>query len=217
MPHFSKRSLCTAPARAAGALSFLDLDLSLPPHPSPPLSPRRVPVFRAVIETPRGCRLKYKLDPGTGCLTVDHVLTGATVYPANYGFIPRTLDDDEGALDVLVLMQEPLAPFSCLRAKAIGLIRMKDAATGRKDDKVIAVHADDPEVRDLNSLAELPPHRLAEIKRFFEDYTLEEKKSFALGEEGTDPFGDAAAAKEVMLEAAARYVELYVPKRPRTG
>jgi inorganic pyrophosphatase len=55
-----------------------------------------------VIETPRGCRLKYKLDPGTGALTVDHVLTGATVYPANYGFLPRTLSADNFALDVLV-------------------------------------------------------------------------------------------------------------------
>jgi len=62
----------------------------------------RAAVFRAVIETPRGCRLKYKLDPGTGALTVDHVLTGATVYPANYGFLPRTLSADNFALDVLV-------------------------------------------------------------------------------------------------------------------
>jgi inorganic pyrophosphatase len=113
-------------------------------------------------------------------------------------------------------MQESVAPFSCLRAKAIGLISMKDAATGLTDDKIIAVHADDPEVMSISSIHELPPHRLAEIKRFFADYTLEEKKSFDLAE-GTDPFGDAAAAKEVMVEAAARYVDMYVPKRPRTG
>lgn len=207
----------------AGVFLFSFHFIRWPPHPSPkplPPPPPR-PVFRAVIETPRGCRLKYKLDPGTGALTVDHVLTGATVYPANYGFIPRTLDDDEAALDVLVLMQESVAPFSCLRAKAIGLIRMKDAATGRKDDKVIAVHADDPEVREIASIHDLPPHRLAEIKRFFEDYTLEERKTFDLGPEGggaaADPFADAAAAKEVMQEAADRYVDLYVPKRPRTG
>jgi inorganic pyrophosphatase len=187
--------------------------LNRPPTP-PPLHP--FAVFHAIIETPRGCSIKYKLDPGTGSLKVDHCLTGATVYPANYCFIPRTMADDEQALDVLVLMQESVHPFSFMRAKPIGLIRMRDAVTGATDDKVIAVHADDPEVRGLNSITELPPHRLAEIQRFFADYTLEEKKTFEM-EEGKDPFMDAAHAKEVMAKAAERYVELYVPKRPRTG
>lgn len=40
---------------------------------------------------------------------------------------------------------------------------------GEKDDKIIAVCADDPEYRDINDIKDLPPHRLAEIRRFFED------------------------------------------------
>ena len=40
---------------------------------------------------------------------------------------------------------------------------------GEKDDKIIAVCADDPEYRHFNDIKELPPHRLAEIRRFFED------------------------------------------------
>lgn len=40
---------------------------------------------------------------------------------------------------------------------------------GEKDDKIIAVCADDPEYRHYNDIKELPPHRLAEIRRFFED------------------------------------------------
>jgi len=43
---------------------------------------------------------------------------------------------------------------------------------GEKDDKIIAVCADDPEFRHYTSLKELPPHRLAEIRRFFEDCIL---------------------------------------------
>lgn len=43
---------------------------------------------------------------------------------------------------------------------------------GEKDDKIIAVCADDPEYRHYNDIKELPPHRLAEIRRFFEDCIL---------------------------------------------
>lgn len=34
----------------------------------------------------------------------------AVFYPANYGFIPQTLAEDDDPLDVLVLCQEPVAP-----------------------------------------------------------------------------------------------------------
>lgn len=43
---------------------------------------------------------------------------------------------------------------------------------GEKDDKIIAVCADDPEFRHYKDIKELPPHRLAEIRRFFEDCIL---------------------------------------------
>ena len=36
---------------------------------------------------------------------------------------------------------------------------------GEQDDKIIAVHADDPEYRHFNDISELPQHRLMEIKR----------------------------------------------------
>lgn len=43
---------------------------------------------------------------------------------------------------------------------------------GEKDDKIIAVCADDPEYRHYQDIKDLPPHRLAEIRRFFEDCIL---------------------------------------------
>jgi hypothetical protein len=67
-------------------------------------------------------------------------------------------------------MQEPVIPGCFLRAKAIGLMPMIDQ--GEADDKIIAVCADDPEYRHYNDIKELPPHRLAEIRRFFEDCIL---------------------------------------------
>ena len=67
--------------------------------------------------------------------------------------------------DVLVLMQAPVVPMSFLRAKPIGVMQMIDQ--GEQDDKVIAVHADDPEFRDYDDINQLPKHRLAEIRRYY--------------------------------------------------
>ena len=39
----------------------------------------------AVIEIPRGSKVKYELDKATGLLHVDRVLYSSVVYPHNYG------------------------------------------------------------------------------------------------------------------------------------
>lgn len=61
-------------------------------------------------------------------------------------------------------MQAPVVPMSFLRAKPIGVMQMIDQ--GEQDDKIIAVHADDPEFRDYDDINQLPKHRLAEIRRW---------------------------------------------------
>lgn len=131
--------------------------------------------FLAFIEIPKGSKVKYELDKETGLLKVDRILFSAVHYPANYGFIPRTYCDDGDPLDVLVLCQEPVAPMSIMRARAIGMMQMRDEKG--LDDKIIAVHIDDPAFADYTHVREVPQHALLELKRFFEDYkTLEKKK-----------------------------------------
>jgi inorganic pyrophosphatase len=129
----------------------------------------------AVIEIPAGSKVKYELDKASGLLVVDRILFSAVHYPANYGFIPRTYCDDGDPLDVLVYCQEPVAPLSIMRAKVIGVMRMRDDKGD--DDKLVAVHADDPEYADFGDIADMPAHRMRELRRFFEDYkALENKK-----------------------------------------
>jgi inorganic pyrophosphatase len=131
--------------------------------------------FRCVIEITKGSKVKYELDKQTGLLSVDRVLHSAVHYPANYGFLPRTYCGDGDPLDVLVLGQEPVVPLCILRARAIGVLTMSDEKGS--DDKIIAVHVDDPEYAHYQDSAELPPHRLKEIQRFFLDYKVLENKS----------------------------------------
>lgn len=130
--------------------------------------------FRAVIEIPKGSKVKYELDKETGLLGVDRVLHSAVHYPANYGFLPQTYCLDDDPLDVLVLGQEALLPLAIVRARAIGVITMRDDKG--PDDKIIAVHVDDPEYAHYRDIMELPPHRLRELQRFFLDYKVLEDK-----------------------------------------
>lgn len=165
-------------------------------------------VFNAIIEIPRGSKVKYELDKATGMLYIDRVLYSSVVYPHNYGFIPRTYCEDNDPLDVLVLMQESVVPMSFLRAKPIGVLQMIDQ--GEKDDKIIAVHADDPEYKHFTCISELPKHRLLEIRRFFEDYKKNENKDVQV-----DEILPADAAKKTIEESMQRYNEQFVPKRSR--
>lgn len=130
--------------------------------------------FQAVIEIPKGSKVKYELDKENGLIRVDRVLYSSVIYPANYGFIPQTLGEDHDPLDVLVLMQEPVVPLSILRVRPIGMMNMLDQ--GENDEKIICIHLDDPEYRDFTNIDELPHHRLDELQRFFKDYKKLEKK-----------------------------------------
>jgi inorganic pyrophosphatase len=167
--------------------------------PLPDDSGEWFPVF---VEVPMGSNVKYELEKATGLLIVSRVLYSAVYYPANYGFVPRTWCDDGDPLDVLVLGQEPVVPQALLRARAIGIMPMHDEKG--QDDKLIAVHVDDVEYRDYADIAELPPHRMLQLQRFFLDYKVLEGKQVVLEK----PLGPTSA-----LEILKRAREDYARRR----
>lgn len=112
--------------------------------------------FYAIIEIPKGCKVKYELDKETGMLLMDRVLYTSTHYPANYGFIPKTYADDHDPLDVLLLCSETLVPLSMVRCFPIGVIMMEDG--GEKDEKIIALPYGDPTYNSYKDISELPEH-----------------------------------------------------------
>lgn len=136
--------------------------------------------FEALIEIPKGGKTKYELDKETGLLRLDRVLYTSTVYPANYGFIPRTLADDGDPLDVLVLCNEIIHPMTLVKCVPIGVIKMIDG--GALDEKIIAVPDDDPNYKSYYDINELPKHIFDEMMHFFEVYKMLEHKTTAVKE-----------------------------------
>jgi inorganic pyrophosphatase len=130
--------------------------------------------FPVVIEVPKGSKNKYELDKETGLLRLDRVLYSAVHYPADYGFIPRTFCDDGDPLDALVIGQEPVHPLTLVKARALGVMRMRDEKG--IDDKIVAVSVGDPAFAHYTDKEQLPAHMLREIRRFFEDYKILEHK-----------------------------------------
>ena len=142
------------------------------------VSPKRITPedFICVIEISKGSKKKYELDKETGYIILDRILYTSTHYPANYGFIPRTLGDDGDPLDVLLLCSESLEPLTLCRAHPIGMISMID--NGRNDEKIIAVPFKDPNYNHISDISQVPAHIFDEMRHFFSVYkNLEGKKT----------------------------------------
>ena len=139
----------------------------------PSALPRSVP---AVVEVPKGSKSKYEIDKPSGLLRLDRVLYSAVHYPANYGFIPRSYCDDGDPLDVLVLGQEPVHPLTLIFVRPIGVMHIRDQ--GKADDKILAVHANDPAVKVqlFRFIDALPQIRDPEdVTRHLQEYFAEAK------------------------------------------
>jgi inorganic pyrophosphatase len=148
--------------------------------------------FDVTIEIPKGVRNKYEVDHETGRIRLDRTLFTATQYPADYGFVEKSLGEDGDPLDALVLVQEPTFPGCLILCRAIGMFRMRDEAGG--DDKVLCVPAGDPRQEHLQDIRHLDEFYRLEIEHFFQVYKdLEPGKSV----EGSSWVGRREAEEEI--------------------
>jgi len=159
-------------------------------------------VVNAIIEIPQGSRTKYEVDKETGLLKLDRVVYSSFHYPVNYGFIPKTLGLDSDPLDILVLCSQSIQPLCLVKATVIGNMQMIDS--GEKDDKIIAVAANDPSVNHISSIDELPKHFFSELKNYFEQYKVLENKQVQI-----DEFQTTQEAYRVITESIALYKQTF--------
>ena len=158
--------------------------------------------INVIIEIPKDAEpVKYEVDKASGAIFVDRILSTPMRYPCNYGYVPHTLCGDGDPADVLVILPLPLVPGSVIRAIPVGVLKMTDEAGS--DEKIVAVPV--PKIfggyAHISDIGQVSPHWLERIGHFFEHYKdLEKGKWVKL-----DGFGGAAEAKQIQLDAMARY------------
>ncbi len=157
--------------------------------------------FDVLIEIPRGSRNKYEYDFQLKRIRFDRLLFSSMMYPADYGFIPKTLALDGDPLDVLVLVNEPTFPGCVMEVKPIGVFHMADDKG--PDEKIICVPISDPIWNSLNDLSDINPHLLKEIEHFFQVYKDLENK--VVDVEG---WGDLSEALRIIDECTERYNQI---------
>src|SRR5437660_4499672 len=108
----------------------------------------------AIIETPKGSRVKYGFEPKSGLLQLKRALPEGMMFPFDFGFIPSTLGEDGDPLDILVLMDAPAHVGCLIEVRLIGIImaeQTEDGKTERNDRLLgVAIHSYDHE--DLESI-----------------------------------------------------------------
>ena len=169
---------------------------------------REVPAVEAVVEIPKGSRNKYEIDPATGVVRLDRVLSASIHYPGDYGFIPGTHAPDGDPLDVLILVEEPTFPGCRVRVRPIGVLPMTDRHG--EDAKLLGVPVADPRFAEVADLADLPRHWLAEVENFFKTYKLLEGERVAVGK-----WKGAAAAARILRKRQRDFKPSPESRQPR--
>jgi inorganic pyrophosphatase len=161
--------------------------------------------YRAVIETPKGSRNKYRYDASCDCFELATTLPEGMAFPFDFGFIPSTLGGDGDPLDVLVLMDSSVMAGCVLRCRLIGVIEARERERGQRwerNDRLIAVASHARTHEGVKTLSQLRPHTLEDIKEFFVDYNkLHGKKFEVRGEHGPN------RAAKCVAQGEAAYVK----------
>ncbi|MCD6225916.1 inorganic diphosphatase [bacterium] len=132
------------------------------------------------VEIPKGSSNKYEFDHQKEVFKLDRALYSAVFYPTEYGFIPSTLAEDGDPLDIMTITTYPTFPGCLLAARVIGGLEISD--NNKKDYKIISVFKDDPRLKKINKITDLPPHFRKEIIDFWENYArLQPKKDIKVG------------------------------------
>lgn len=155
------------------------------PHPWHGLDPGpEVPrLVRAYIEITPFDLVKYEIDKPSGYLKVDRPQGSSSLPPTLYGIVPRTycgarvgalasvVVGDGDPLDICVVSERPITRAEViLTARPVGGFATIDS--GKADDKIIAVLANDELWKDVEDVAGLPPVLVRRLEHYFRTYKL---------------------------------------------
>lgn len=153
-----------------------------------------------VIEIPKWSTLKIEWRRDKAYFELDRVEPSIFAKPANYGFIPQTLDEDGDELDTLVLTNDPIQTGIVVQATILGVLNFED--DGEMDHKIICVPSDDRNTGNaVTDIDQLHDQWKQKIEHHFTHYKDLKKP----GSTKVLGWGDAAAAKVIIDECIERW------------
>lgn len=156
----------------------------------------------AIIEIQKGNHNKYEMDKKTGHLFLERVGGTSLGYPADYGYIPMTLCDDGDPLDVMLVIDEPIAHGTVAVVRPLGVLYMVD--DGENDEKIICVAVNDVSKSHIKSVEDLGVNFQPMVEHFFSQNKAW-KNNWKGVEVSFNGWGDVNAAKKVIKESIDRY------------
>lgn len=152
-----------------------------------------------VVEIPRGSNAKYEYNVKYGFFELDRCLVTAMNYPANYGFIPRTIAADGDPVDCIIFTDVPLTSGTVVRGTPIAALKMFDK--GIEDDKILVVPKFNKRYINYKQIKE---EYLEVYKDFFQNYkNLTSRNVEVVGWE------DEKYAKNIVESGISKYINSY--------
>jgi inorganic pyrophosphatase len=135
---------------------------------------------RAIIETPKCSRNKFKYDPETNLFKLGGLLPEGMMFPFDFGFIPSTLGDDGDPLDIMVLMDAPSQVGCLIDVRVLGIIQAKQTENGEteRNDRLLGVAMHSYEHQDIQTINDVNKTLLSQVEAFFVSYNKQRGKQF---------------------------------------
>ena len=137
---------------------------------------------RAIIETPKGSRNKFRYDAESKLFMLGGLLPEGMMFPFDFGFIPSTLGGDGDPLDIMVMHDAPADVGCLIEVRIIGVIMatQTEKGTTHKNDRLFGVAIHSYDHMACESVTDLPVHLLDQVEEFFVSYNKQRNKKFRI-------------------------------------
>ncbi|RYD57899.1 MAG: inorganic diphosphatase [Sphingobacteriales bacterium] len=150
-------------------------------------------LVEAIVESPQGCRNKYKHDEARNVFTLKKSLPLGAEFPYDFGFVPGTKAQDGDPIDIMILMDAPTFTGCYVTCRVIGAIKAEQTKSKTvRNDRIIAVFDLSSTYGHITELEQLSPAIIRQIEHFFISYNQAEGKRFI-------PIGRAGTAEAMKL------------------